>query len=99
MDAKISGTVRAVKISELTLAELSHQGADARVYRNIGRAFFLTSKDNIEVFFQGKVKKLSENIKNYEESKLALQRDLKDSENAIRELVVRKKQKMSENGK
>ncbi|OQV24751.1 hypothetical protein BV898_01343 [Hypsibius exemplaris] len=95
MDNKIGGTARAVKISELTLAEVSDQPIDAHLYRCIGRAFFLSSKTGIQDFFQTKVSKLNENIRAYQESKAVLQKELKESEQAIRELVMRKKQQMS----
>lgn len=74
MDNKILSTQRAVKISELTLAEVSNQPINANLYRAVGRGFFLSSKSGLHDFFQMKVTKLNENIHNYEETKTALRK-------------------------
>ncbi|GAU98054.1 hypothetical protein RvY_09253 [Ramazzottius varieornatus] len=92
LDAKIAGTARAVKISELTLAEVAQQDASAKLYRNVGRAYFLSSKDKMEDLFRSKVTRLSENIRNFNDSKVAINNELKEAENSIRELITKKRQ-------
>ena len=90
-DLQIENLKRSITHTELTGAELKNLPEETRLYESVGRMFLLSSKSEITQMLDKKQDAAKEKIKNLDANKTYLERNLKDSENSLRELVAQKK--------
>merc|ERR1711997_528685 len=90
-DLQIENLKRSITHTELTGAELKNLPEETRLYESVGRMFLLSSKSEITQMLDKKQDAAKEKIKNLDANKTYLERNLKDRENSLRELVAQKK--------
>ena len=78
---------RTMQHSKLTEAELDQLDSSVRMYEGIGRMFVLSDKKKILESLDEKGKTCDAKIKNLEKTREYLDKNLKDSENSLRELI------------
>jgi prefoldin subunit 1 len=61
------------------------------VYESVGRMFLLSSKSDIKTQLDGKQETCKDKIKTLEGNKNYLEKNIKESENSLRELILSKK--------
>ena len=64
---------------------------DTKMYESVGRMFILTPLDDIQSHLKNRLNTADEKIKTLENNKAYLERNLKESENNLRELVQQRK--------
>ena len=79
--------------AELTKREISRFPEDTRLYESIGRMFLLDDVNNIKQGLDTKMTTSDEKIKTLINNKVYLQRNIKESENEIREMIQQKQSK------
>ncbi|XP_011171980.1 prefoldin subunit 1 [Solenopsis invicta] len=92
-DIQIDKLRRTKQRAELTVKEISILPNDTRMYESVGRMFLLDKMGNIQDNLENKIKTSDEKIKTLENNKAYLQRNLKESENEIREMIQQKQSK------
>ncbi|XP_040564942.1 prefoldin subunit 1 [Lepeophtheirus salmonis] len=90
-DMQIESLKRSITHAELTDHEISILSENIPIYESIGRMFILSNKDEIKKDLNDKKKKAGEKIKVLENNKDYLERNLKENENSLRELVLQKR--------
>ena len=79
------------KHAELTLGEIRSCSEDTVFYESLGRMFVLESREVIMNQLSNRISGCKDSITKFEEQKSYLSKNLKESENAIRELIESKK--------
>jgi len=90
-DVQIEGLKRSKRHKEITDAEVCNLAKEAKVYQGVGRCFFASSVPEVREGIAKSVADLNDKIQVFETNKEHLERDLKNSENAVRELVNQRK--------
>ncbi|CAL8118334.1 unnamed protein product [Orchesella dallaii] len=90
-DAQIEGLKRSVLHKTITDKEVAKLTSETRVYQGVGRCFFASTIPEVREGIAKSVTDLNEKIQVFENNKEHLERDLKSSENAVRELVNQRK--------
>ncbi|KAL3172123.1 hypothetical protein MRX96_013268 [Rhipicephalus microplus] len=88
-DVRIESLKRAVKYAYCT-GELVSEDPDAKMYRSCGRMFLGTDFSEVMKHLDDKINDWNERIKGIENHKAYLQKNLKESENNLREMIVQK---------
>ena len=84
---------RQIQHSTLTLAEIQQLSESVRMYEGVGRMFCLSDKPKVLKSLEEKSKLCETKIAAFEKSKEYLDKNLKDSENGLRELISAKQGK------
>lgn len=92
-DLQIENLKRSIVHTELTEAELKTLPEETRLYQSVGRMFLLSSKTDVDQMLEKKRASSQDKIKNLQANKTYLERNLKDSENSLREIINQKLQK------
>ncbi|GAB6026025.1 Prefoldin subunit 1 [Chamberlinius hualienensis] len=90
-DIQIEGLKRSIQHSKLTNQEISGLPEGVRTFEGVGRMFLLTDTNAVTTNLQKKMESASEKIKSLEGNKSYLERNLKESEDNLRELIISKK--------
>jgi prefoldin subunit 1 len=84
---------RQIQHAKLTEAELEPMDGSVRMFEGIGRMFVLSDKTKILKSLEDKSKMCDTKITNLEKTREYLEKNLKDSENSLRELITAKQAK------
>jgi len=90
-DNQVEGIKRNIMHKQITDKEMSNLPTDTKVYLGVGRCFFASTIPSVRENIDKNVHELQDKIKVYEQSKEFLERDIKGSENSLRELIHQKK--------
>jgi len=90
-DNQVEGLKRNILHRQITDKEMSALPVETKVYQGVGRCFFASTIPQVRENIGKTVKELQDKIKVYEQSKEFLERDIKGSENSLRELILQKK--------
>lgn len=90
-DMQIESLSRLKQRNTLMIKEISTLPAETRVYESVGRMFLLEDVATFQTQFQKNVVESGEKVKTLEGTKEHLQKNLKESENNVREMIIRKK--------
>lgn len=90
-DLQIENLKRTIMHSQLTSQEITALPDETRVYESVGRMFLLSDKPEVRQRLEKKQESCSEKIKTLEANKEYLERNVKESENSLRELIMSKK--------
>ena len=91
VDGQIDQCRNRGKHAELTYMEVKQSGTETNYYESIGRMFALESQETILEQLKDRASNNRESIQKLENQKEYLNKNLKESENALRELVESKK--------
>lgn len=91
-DARIDVLKQGMRHTQLTGKELSSMPPDTKMYQGVGRMFVLTDVNEIKTSLEKKHESYSLKIKQLENNKMYLERNLKDSENNLREMIQQRKE-------
>ena len=91
VDGQIDQCRKRGKHAELTYMEVKQSGGDTNYYESVGRVFVLEPQETILEQLQDRAMNNRESIQKLENQKEYLNKNLKESENALRELVESKK--------
>jgi len=86
-DVQIEGLKRNILHKQITDKEMGALPVETKVYQGVGRCFFSSSIPEVRSSISKQVSELHEKIKVFEANKEHLERDIKSSENSLRELV------------
>jgi len=89
-DLQIENLKRTITHAGLTEQEIGNLPDETRVYESVGRMFILSDKPAVTSRLTEKQTTSQEKIKTLESNKEYLERNLKESENSLRELVAQK---------
>lgn len=89
-DLQIENLKRTITHSGLTEHEIGTLPEETRVYESVGRMFILSDKQTVAGRLTEKQSTCQEKITTLETNKGYLERNLKESENSLRELVAQK---------
>lgn len=89
-DAQIETLKRSIQHSMLVEKEISRLPENTRVYEGVGRMFMLAGIPEVKNTLEMKVKAADNKIKTIENTKAYLERNMKESEDSLRELVLSK---------
>lgn len=92
-DIQIDKLRRTKQRAELTTKEISCLPENTRIYESVGRMFLLDDISNIKNTLDNRMKTSDEKIKTLENNKTYLQRNLKESEDDIREMIQQRQNK------
>lgn len=84
---------RQIQHSKLTETEIAQLSENVRMYEGIGRMFVLSDKPKILSSLEQKTQQCEAKIATFEKNKEYLEKNLKDSENSLRELISAKQAK------
>ena len=90
-DLQIENLKRSITHASLTEAEIASLPDQTRVYESVGRMFMLSTKDDVKKRLEERKVTCGEKITTLEGNKEYLERNLKESENGLRELIMQKK--------
>nr|CAG4638880.1 EOG090X0LK7 [Cyclestheria hislopi] len=90
-DIQIDSLKRSIMHAQLTSKEISGLPSETNTYESLGRMFVLKDVNTVQKSLEGKVKICEEKIKTLEGTKTYLERNLKESENNIREMIQQRK--------
>jgi len=93
-DVQIEGLKRSILHKRITDKEMSNLIPETKVYQGVGRCFFTSTLPEVRQDIAKSITECQDKIKVFETNKEHLERDVKSSENALRELV-RSKQSAS----
>ncbi|XP_074650779.1 prefoldin subunit 1-like [Tubulanus polymorphus] len=94
-DMQIETLKRQITHKALVEQELSKLSDDTKTYEGVGRMFILQPMPVVKSHLEKKVKVSEEKIKTIESQKVYLERNMKESEDNLRELVMAKQQARS----
>jgi len=89
-DHQIETLKSSIRHAQLTDQEIERLPVGTNVYTGIGRMFLLTDIESAHAGLQTKISFSNDKIKNLESNKEYLERNLKESENNLRELITHK---------
>lgn len=90
-DMQIEGLKKSKIHTELTVQEIKSMPPKTNTYESVGRMFILRDMPEITQDLQLKSQKYEEKIKALENNKVFLERNLKEAENNLREMVQQRK--------
>jgi len=90
-DVQIDTLRRSKKRASFTERELSTLNAETPMYESVGRMFILTPSEEVKSNLKHRQDAADEKIKNLENNKAYLERNLKEAENNLREMVQQRK--------
>lgn len=107
LQAKMIETKQKIKLADIQIEQLKRQKAhaeltekeilglkpDIRTYEGVGRMFIYADLMTVHTHLKERHEKAEERIKTLENSKVYLERSLKDSENNLREMIQQRKDK------
>ncbi|KAH3869577.1 prefoldin subunit 1-like [Dreissena polymorpha] len=89
-DAQIETLKRAIQRNVLVEKEIERLPENTRVYEGVGRMFMLAQIPEVKNTLEMKNKAAESKIKNIEGTKVYLERNMKESEDSLRELIISK---------
>ncbi|CAG7734318.1 unnamed protein product [Allacma fusca] len=89
-DIQIEGLKRSILHKQITDKEMGGLPGETKVYQGVGRCFFTSSIPEVRSGISKQISDYQDKIKVFETNKEHLERDIKSSENALRELVKSK---------
>ena len=89
-DLQIENLKRTSTHAGLTEQEIAALPEETRLYESVGRMFLLSSRPEVTKRLSEKQSSCKDKIKTLESNKEYLERSMKESENALRELVQQK---------
>jgi len=92
-DLQVEGLRRSIQHSTITDQEISSLPQETRTYEGVGRMFILTPIPDIHTMLEKKITNADEKIKSLETNKTYLERNLKESEDNLREMITAKQGK------
>jgi prefoldin subunit 1 len=92
-DMQIDSLRRIIQHSKLTDQEISTLPSGTPTFEGVGRMFLLTEVADVRSNLENKIRLADEKIKSLEANKTYLERNLKDSEDNLREMVNSKQGK------
>ncbi|XP_032686933.1 prefoldin subunit 1 [Odontomachus brunneus] len=92
-DIQIDKLRRTKQRAELTMKEIDYLPENTRIYESVGRMFLLDDINSIKNMLDTRMKTSDEKIKTLENNKTYLQRNLKESEDDIREMIQQRQNK------
>lgn len=92
-NARVEGLQRAVFRNTLTEKEISSLPEGTRAYESVGRIFVLRPTGELTEMLKGRVKSCEEKIQQITEKKTYMEKNLQESEAALREMVKQRQQK------
>jgi prefoldin subunit 1 len=90
-DSQVEGLKKNIMHKQITDKEMGALPTDTKVYQSVGRCFFASTVPEVRENIGKSIKEYQDKIKVYEQNKEFLERDIKGSENALRELIHQKK--------
>merc|ERR1711983_435595 len=90
-DIQIENLKRNITHSTLTDSEISQLPKDTKVYESVGRMFLLSDISTVRAGLDSKTEGLKEKIHVLNGNKEYLDRQVKEQENNLRELIIAKK--------
>ncbi len=90
-DLQIENLKRTITHSELTAAEIDSLPDETRVFESVGRMFVLSDKPGVGERLADRKSECKTRIEKLEANTTYLERSIKESENALRELIMQKK--------
>lgn len=90
-DSRIEVLKQGMRYTQLTEKELSSMSPSIKMYQGVGRMFVLTNVDEVRKALDKKHESYAQKIKTLENNKSYLERNLKDSENNLREMIQQRK--------
>jgi len=88
---QVEGIRRNILHKKLTDDELKALPAETKVYQGVGRCFIASSLPDVRQTIGKTVSELEEKVRIFEQNKDFILKDLKETENQLRELVAAKK--------
>ncbi|CAH1795573.1 unnamed protein product [Owenia fusiformis] len=90
-DMQIETLKRGITHSKLVLQELTVLPNTTRIYEGVGRMFILQPADEVRKHLEDKISTHDEKIKTVQTNKTYLEKNIKESEDNLRELVLSKR--------
>jgi prefoldin subunit 1 len=90
-DMQIESLKRTMLHKEITNREMGNLKTETPIFEAVGRCFFVSTIPKVRKSLSEQIKEVSVKIKTFEDGKQKLETDYKSTENAVRELVARKK--------
>jgi len=87
-EAQIAQLKRNISHAKLTEQQMSCLPEETRTYQSVGRMFILEPVEQLRSDLKNKITEGEEKIKTIEKNKDFLQKNVKDHENAIREMLT-----------
>merc|ERR1712188_93103 len=87
-EAQIAQLTRNITHAKLTDQQIANLPEDTRTYQSVGRMFILEPVQQLRTDLKTKISEGEEKIKTIEKNKEFLQKNVKDHENAIREMLT-----------
>ena len=94
-DMQIENLRRSKQRAELTQVELKTLPSETKTFESVGRMFLLQNVGTIKTDLEKGIKTADEKIKTLENNKAYLQKNLKESEDNIREMVQKRQKQDS----
>merc|ERR1712150_49970 len=94
-DMQVENLSRTVMHTKIVQKDLATIPAQTRMYEGVGRMFVLQPTDTVKENLDKKIAAAEDKIITIQKKKTYLERDIKDSESSLRELVLSKKQARS----
>ena len=91
-EAQIAQLTRNITHAKLTDQQLSNFPEDTRTYQAVGRMFILEPIEQVRTDLKKKIDEGEVKIKTIEQNKEFLQKNVKDHENSIREMLSTRRQ-------
>ncbi|XP_053624586.1 prefoldin subunit 1-like [Plodia interpunctella] len=91
IDAKLNALMRYLQHAGITQREISTLPTGTKTYESVGRMFILTDLDAVKINLKNKELQLKTSVKELEGTKHYLEKNLKESEDNIREMVQQRK--------
>ncbi|XP_052071808.1 prefoldin subunit 1-like [Mytilus californianus] len=91
-DAQIEALKRTIQHSKLVYHELSSLAEETRLYEGVGRMFILQPPQEIKKQLDSKMKASEEKIESLQKNKTYLERNIKESEDNLREMITSRQQ-------
>ncbi|XP_053623683.1 prefoldin subunit 1-like [Plodia interpunctella] len=91
IDAKLAVLTRYLQHAGITQREISTLPSDTKTYESVGRMFLLTDLDTVKTNLKNKETQLTTRAQELESTKHYLEKNLKESEDNIREMVQQRK--------
>jgi len=90
-DMQMESLKRSMLHKEITNREMGNLKTETPIFESVGRCFFVSTIPKVRKTLTDQIKEVSDKIKNFEDGKQKLETDYKSTENAVRELVARRK--------
>lgn len=97
LDVQVEKLKRNKHRADLTIKEITALPQDTKTYQAVGRMFILDEMDSVKKDLENRISSADEKIKTLENNKAYLQRNVKESENNLREMVQQRQNRDTAN--